>query len=450
MDVSEPEVQAPSFRRNSVSRLLAQSLGAAFALLTSVILARHLGPSLKGTVSTLGYLVALFSPLAGFGLGEAGITMVGRRRATLQQAVSATIGAMLPAVSGGALLVAAVSVLIVGRERSDLVTPILVTAMTVPLATLVEVLSRLIESRQRVVLTSVARLTSAGMTAVATFVLVDLLQRWTLGAVTAMAVGWAAGLTILAVALRSMGMSLLPRWDPTYLRAALRYGVGVQVSTILVVAFARVDLLLVNGIKGRAAAGLYSISLTLGTLVGYGPGAMMIAAYPRVASLGESEVVPFINRLVRSAFAMAVISVAGLLVIVPLITRPVFGSAFGPSVTASLILVGAGVPWAGQWALSRAWAARGETRLLVGSFAPAFLAMVGLDAVLIPRFGIDGAAAASGVSSVIGFVIAVVGHGRAAGGRLHILQLVPRPQDFVELFRTAREIVVNRPATDPH
>ena len=208
--------------RNSASRLLAEFGSAFFALLASTIVARHMGPSLKGTVSTLSYIVAIAAPACAVGMGEPAVTLLARGHADLPRALRATVALLVLTTSIGAAAVFGVSVLIIGPGLREFLHPLVITALTVPLATGVGVFGLLVDSQQRIIFTSSARLTNAFVSAAMTFVLVDLLRLWTTGAMLAMAAGWGVALLMLAAALRRSGGSHFPTWDRAYLSSATR------------------------------------------------------------------------------------------------------------------------------------------------------------------------------------------------------------------------------------
>ncbi len=428
--------------RNSASRLLAEFGSAFFALLASTIVARHMGPSLKGTVSTLSYIVAIMAPACAVGMGEAAITLLARGHADLRRALAAIVALLVLTTSVGALMAFGASIVIMGAPWREFLHPLIITAATVPLATTVGVFGLLVDSQRRIVFTSTARLANAFVGTLMTFVLVDLLNLWTTGAMLAMAAGWGVALVMLVGALVRSAGSPLPSWDTTYLSRAARLGVPVQISFLLIVASSRLDLLLVNVIAGATAAGLYSISLTAAALGTYAAASFVGANYPQLASLSlEDEWIAFTQRLFRLSLAAAAVSAAVIALCIPVLTDPIFGRAFGRSVPASLILVPGGLAWSGQWVICRAWAARGKTGLLVQSFTPAVVAMVMLDIVLIPPFGIIGAAVAFDVSLFIGLGVSLGVYHMTTREARALLALVPRTSDFIQLARAPLRIV---------
>ena len=430
----QSQVHDLSVTIGSLSRFTAELAGAAFGLVTGAVTARVLGPTGKGELSTLSYLVALFAPACAFGLGEAIVALLGQRRVSLSRALSGASGLLLPAMTVGFVGVLLSGGVVIGFEAHQ--SALVIAAGTLPVITLVTVVGIVLDSQQRLVWHSLVRVGIAIATSFATVLLVAVWHLGIAGGVAAILVGWGAGLCVLLGLLAATGALARPRWDRDFLRLALPLGVPVQMSYLLIVAAARVDLLIVLALRGKANAGVYSVALTLGQLVTYAPLGLAAAAFPRLALISAADAAPFAARVYRVGLAAAFVSGIGLAVIVPVVTPIAFGRDFSRATSPALILLGAGMLSAGQWMACRFMAARGHTRPLAESYGASLAAMVALDLALVPTVGIRGAAISSLFSSLLGLGVAVrrlqTNEGVASRS------LVPTSSDFVELLATLR------------
>jgi O-antigen/teichoic acid export membrane protein len=429
-----------SLTRGTVARFGAEVLGVGLGFLTGLVTARSLGPDGKGVLSTLGYLSVLAAAAAALGLGEAGVTAVAQGRRTLEEVVSATIGALLASSGIAAVAFVVVAVLQFVDLYHDLTLVLLLTALAVPMIAVAGVLSVFIDAKRQFVVSAVIRVVMATVTAVGTVALV-LGGRWDLdGAVIAAVAGWGSGALLAALALRRFGLPLRPRWDPRYLRWAVRLGVPVQVSYLLMTLGARVDLLLVNGIAGTIPAGRYSVSLTIGALVTYGPFVLALVAYPHLADLPEDELGPFVARLSRLAVLSSFVAAIGMALGLPVLLPLVFGKAYGGSTAPAILLAAAGVLWSVQWVLCRARAARGDGRLLLRSYLLSLVVMVAFDVVLIPWLDLVGAGLASVFGGAAGAGMSLVSYRRVEDVAWRTL-VVPHRADAAALHQLAGRLV---------
>ncbi|MDX6377288.1 MAG: hypothetical protein QOE98_1591 [Gaiellaceae bacterium] len=433
--------QRTSVAAGSVARSIAEATWAVFALLTGVMVARHLGPVGKGVVSSMGYLLALVAPAATFGLGEAGVTLVRGRGIDLRQVVGTTITFLAVSTTVGAVVLLGLLFLQFRGELGIFHAGTAAAMASVPAFALWLVLSLLVEAEGGLFASSAIKVMVAAVTAIATGVLVygfDLAQA---GALAAMAAGYAAGaVSTVAWLWVRRGIPPVPRWSPTYLRAAFRLGLPVQASYLLIGLSARADLLVVQALKGSTLAGLYSVALTMGQLVAYGPVAVAVASYPVAAGLRLTEVVPFIERAGRTAVAVAVLSSVVVAPVLPLLMPRLFGFAFSQAVGMALVLIPSGVLYGLQWVTCRLWAAQGRGNLIVASCGVALVAMVALDLALVPAHGGMGAAIASLISSAIGVAVALGGHRRFARGHASLWGFVPGRADFGRILALAPTI----------
>jgi O-antigen/teichoic acid export membrane protein len=397
-----------SLARDSGARLAADAFALVASLVTATVTARALGPAGKGYYASLTLLATVLVAVCDVGIGDALIVLTGRGRASLTDAVSSTVRALLVLVPAGAVAFLLAGALLFDAGGADDRLTLLLGAALVATGICYSTLVSVPLAMQRVMTASGLSALAAGAAAAAALVLVAALGLGVEGAVLAALVGTAAALAATLAGLRAGRVSLRPRRARGYLGQAVRLGVPFQLSNLLVVAAARLDLLLVFKLSGAAAAGRYSVALTVGALVSAVPTALAYAAFPRLP------------RLLRTGVGAALAAAAVLAAVTPIVVPALFGQSFAAAVTPALVLLAAGVLYSAQWLLARAWSARGAPQALFVSFAASFVVMVALDFALIPGRGATGAALAALAASAAGAAVVGAYHWRASpagGGR---------------------------------
>jgi O-antigen/teichoic acid export membrane protein len=431
---------APSLRHNSMARLAADLLGLVFALVAATITARALGPSGKGYYSSLVLLGGLLLQVFSAGLGEAAIVLIGSGKATLQEAASATVAAIIPlALAGGAVLFATASV--VFPERTDGYRTLLLAAAMVVVSVLYNTAASFLVAEERLIPVAGVAVMAAAVTTVLIWVFVAPIHLGTAGALLGTIAGSSLAVVTTVWLLARSGLSLRPRLAPGYLRSALRFGAALQFANLLVQLTARLDLVLVYRLASPSDAGNYSIALTIGALVGAVPLALAYAAFPRLALVGEAEARVLTTQVFRMGITAALLAATVLALLSPVVVPLVFGQDYAGAIGPTLLLAPAGVLWSGQWLLCRAAAARGVTRPLLRSFAISFGVMIALDFALIGRFEGVGAGMASMVASGTGLLLAAR-HYRRSGCDWR--EFVPRATDARALTAYLRQILAGR------
>lgn len=428
----------PSLQANSAARLVSDVSALGFALVAAAVTARVLGPTGKGYYSTLLLLGGVFVVCFSAGLGEAAIVLTGRRRFPGDVAFPATVLAIgVLSIAGGVVFVL-VAHLVVGAESANDRAAVLFGGVLTTLGVQYNTAAAFLLGQERVVVVAVLAMVASGLSTVALWILMAAAGLGAAGALLGGIVGSGVALVATLVHLRRSGFRIRPRWSGTYLRAALPFGASLQVSNLLVMMTARVDLVFVYRLAGPSEAGWYSVALTIGTIVASVPTALSYASFPRLATLDNDQAQVLIPQVFRVGIVAALACGAALALATPVVVPLVFGSAYSGAVGATLLLIPGGVLWSGQWILCRASAARGVARPLLVSFLASCATMVVLDLVLIPSFGSIGAASASLVASAVGLLVSVFYY-RQWGWNW--ANMVPRTADLTALLEAVRRIV---------
>ena len=185
------------------------------------------------------------------------------------------------------------------------------------------------------------------------------------------------------------------RFDRGRAASLLKAAAPVAVSGLLVAGTLQIDRIMIAGIAGHHAAGIYSAAALLSTVWHMVPvvvGASAAAALTRlyVASRADYEA-----RLqdIFSALSFASLCVAAAMAALsgPLVSL-IFGEAYSPAALILSIHVWAGLFVSHVSIRSRALLIEGKTGWIAAFSALTLAANIGLNALLIPRYGPVGAA----------------------------------------------------------
>lgn len=423
--------------------LMSDALRLVVGLVTAILTTRLLGPSGKGTLSSMLFIIVLLSYACSLGLGDAAIVLIGQKRVTVSEALSATILPMSLGLAAGLGLFWVVSL---NADWSGIRPAVGAASVLLLVSTTSYVLMAMFNSQERLGLTALVAGVTGTVAALAVVLFVAVLELEILGGVLAELVGTCAGLAMLLWTIRKEPGALWPRFDRAYLRAAFRLGPVIEGSTLLVALAQRLDLLIVYSIRGEASAGRYAIATTLSQLASYGPVALTSAAFPRLAGLKDREAATLLAQLSRLTIAAASLGAVILLATVPFAIPLLFGIPFRAAIVPTLVLTLGGIAWSEQWLLCRAAAARGAPLVYFRSFGVSLLCMVALDLIFIPRWGLIGAALASVSSGIFGLA-ECARYYRAQVEVVSLRSYLPGPADFVSLFSLTRDVLVGMTRT---
>lgn len=195
-------------------------------------------------------------------------------------------------------------------------------------------------------------------------------------------------------------------------RQLLRKSCHFILPALMVSVYAQTDRIMLARLLGEGETGCYSAAVTLCGCWCFVLSAIIDAMYPEIA--GSSRNAPLFDRRNRQLYAMVFYISAAVSVVFCLLAEPLvllfYGPAFLPAAGPVRILT-----WYTAFSYlgvaRNAWVVcRDAQKHLVWIYAAAALVNVGLNNLLIPRYGASGAAAASLAAQLVSAVIAPAFH----------------------------------------
>lgn len=378
-------------------RNAAWSFGGQFVrLITALLLIALLDPAARGLQSLLVLLPTLLASLTLLGVSSAAPVLLHRTDGT-----RITEQRLLPNLIGlGLIVMVLVSVLVlpllplIARFMSD---PYPVTAQMVLLGLLLlpptllgDYLRALLAARRDLRQVALSQSVQALAQLAGALVLVLVLHQGALGAVWSTILGAWIGFGWAVWSVRLLG-SLWPRWDWAVLRPLLGLGLRGHVGNVVQTFNYRLDALLVQGFLGQAAVGLYQTGVVLAEMIWYLPNAVSAALLPQIAATNDTQLTP---RIARHTLLLTSVGALGLLAVAwPALAlfRPSYLRAIPPM---AVLLVGV-VALSIHKVLASDLSGRGLPQYPSFTSTLALIVTLGADLLLIPRFGILGAALAS-------------------------------------------------------
>ena len=223
---------------------------------------------------------------------------------------------------------------------------------------------------------------------------------------------------------RNLG-ALRPRLDWNVLRPLLGLGLRGHAGNVVQTFNYRLDAFLLQGFLGQAAVGLYQTGVLLAELVWYLPNAVGAALLPHVAATTDQQSTP---RIVRHTLLLMLVGALLLLALAwPGFTllRPAYQATL-PSMTILLCgVIALGI----HKVLASDLSGRGLPQYPSLTSSIALIVTIVGDLLLIPRFGMGGAAVASALAYIVQTVALLPIYCRIAQVGWREL-LVPRRDDW--------------------
>ncbi len=225
----------------------------------------------------------------------------------------------------------------------------------------------------------------------------------------------AVALVVVTAVITAAAVMLVPsadrRWRPQADRDVLsslwRYGREAHVATTAQFLNYRLDLLFVAVLLGPVEAGIYVVSLRLAELLWVVPDAAGIVLLPRVASGPRGQ------DTARILAITAAISTSGALALWlagPRFIPLVFGDPFSPAFTPLTLLLPGSIALALAKVLTNVIAGLASPRANAVAAVAGLAVALTLNLLLIPRYGLAGAATATSVSYLVILMVAGIAY----------------------------------------
>ncbi|MCX8072595.1 MAG: polysaccharide biosynthesis C-terminal domain-containing protein [Candidatus Binatia bacterium] len=421
---------------------------AGFGLVTSIILARGLGPHDRGLLALALLLPSTLLTLTKLGIAQANVYCTRREGAPLAQVASNSLALALGlGLLGGAV----VWLLREPLQRTvlrDLPTWALLVAMwRLPLL--------LIDSYFWGVLQAMGRFSVYNRRTLggAAGVLVGVGTLWMVGRLslsTALTV-YALCTTLMVGSLVVTVRRLLPfslGIDRSLLARQLSFGSRSYTQILTMHLLYRSDVYLVAYLLDPARTAFYSLALHFAEVLLEIPQAVGWVIYPKLASMDKADVHRTTAQTCRRTLLLTALAGLALVGIGPFLIPLWYGRAFAPAAAPLPFVAVGAVAMAIFTILSRDFTSRNRQSVNIFAGAVALGVNLGLNVFLIPLWGIVGAAVATAIAYCLAAGL-LIGFFRLESGLSVREALVPRWSDVTAIWTAARQPIERKLARLP-
>lgn len=413
------------------------------ALVTSALVARGLGPDGRGAYGLFIVSAALGQMVLGLGIGNAAVYYINKRELPLRDALATVHAVTLAAVAVTAVAVAAIAPWAGDDLLGGRISPWWLIA-GVPALLYMSLLRLLLQALGRFVDLGVATIGQQALLLLlvgAAFIWGDMTPTQVVAYLVAASLA-AALYALLRIGVRHIdpARTLRPGWR--VLKRLAGFGVQGEAGNVLQMLNYRLDQYIVNAYVGIAAVGLYAVSASMTEAVFVLANAVALVLMPRLTAEdddGAASMTSLVTRnmlLVGGGLSLALAAAA------PALLPAVFGGRFDASVDALWLLLPGTVALTGSKVLTSYIFSRGRPAVNTAITVVSLAVTVAADFALIPRYGIEGAAAASSLAYGAHFCAALWAYHRISG-EPPLAAVLPRRAD-AQLYADAARGILGR------
>ena len=374
--------------------------------LVGVILARALSVPERGIMVLVMTLPVTVASFANLGLPQANIYMIGRRKIDAQTVLG---NALVGVTILGLLVVVGLSFF---REllQNEVLKGIphifwFPLLALVPFLLMDSVLLSILRARQRFDLFNL-RLLASPLLMLLGFFTVLVIFRGSLNLAIRVYIGLMAVLVLIGFFLTRRVIPIRPTFRRQLTQDSVRFGLKSYLQNLFGALNYRLDVYLLAFFLAPAQVAFYGVATSLAEIAWYVPDSVGMVLYPRLSQSEEQDIDQITARVCRTTIAITAMIVLGLFATGWFIVPLIYGQAYAAVIPPLLALLPGIIVMALYKVLTRSFTSRDRQEISIFAASVALLFNIGLNLILIPRWGVVGAGVSSTVSySLAGFIL---------------------------------------------
>jgi O-antigen/teichoic acid export membrane protein len=432
-----------SFIKNSFLTLSRQLLGIIFVFVTLMIIARTLGPVGQGKYSLAILLPNMLAIFFNLGIGPASVYYVGKKQIDLDSLFKTNV------ISGLGLSVVAYSVgLVVVLFFSDQLfssipsTVLLTVLLVLPFLFMKLLLQAIFQGTQDFKAFNAIILIGQGTTLVLVFIFLIILDAGLIEALISFVAGQVMTvITVIFLLKKRLSIKFKAgKFNPIYFKKSLTYGIKAHFSNILAFVNYRADIFMISFFLSPAAVGFYAIAVNIAERLWVVSQAISSVLLPRISSSNDEQDKNNITSTIsRNVFTASIIGGFIFFLISDLFIKLFFGNAYEDSSIVLKLLLPGIILGSMARILSNDFAGRGKPEINLYTSIFTVIANISLNILLIPLYGINGAAIATSITYSINWLIKIIIFNRMTGMPFWSF-LVVQTSDFKLYLKMARKL----------
>lgn len=400
------------FFSDSLLSIVRQVLTMLISMLAIIVIARYLGPDGQGNYALIILLPNLLGTLLNFGVGVSAAYYIGKEKYPLKDIYKTNV--ILSNIFSLLSLLIAIFILFIFKEAFFEQIPIsllIIVLISVPFIFIRQFLLVIFQGLQDFKPYNAIMILGKLVNLIAILLLVLVFDLGLYGAIIAFILGEFTSVLIAqyqlskkySLSFRSGSMS------KRYSKDVLIFGAKSHVSNILAFLNYRADIMIISYFLNPVALGLYTASINIVERLWVVSQAVSAVLFPKISSMtstkNKNELTSAITRIM---LFLSLLSGVVLYFCTEWIINLLFGEAYLEATLTFQLLIPGVVLGSVSKVLANYLAGCGRPELNMYASIVVVLLNVGLNIILIPIYGIEGAAISTTVSYVMNFLIKIV------------------------------------------
>jgi len=430
-----------SILKNSAITFSSRILIFIIGFITSVILARALGPTGRGIYVLIVLIPTVMLRLGSFGMEAANVYFTGSKRYKTEDIVS---NSLLSSIVISLTLI----LIFFGISNLDIFYNFIqanqinlkylwLIILTIPFSLIYGFLRYIFLGKEKIIIFNKISIFFTIIHLIAIIIFVLIFRQDVFGAVISYICANIC-IAIFVIFLVKKFAKIKAYYNKELFKESIKYGLKAYFGNLAQFLNYRLDMFLVAIFLTPAAVGYYSISVGIAERIWMLPGAFASVLFPKISSLRSVESNNLTPRISRHTFFITIFLSLVLAILAKPLIELFFGITFLPSLIPLLILLPGIIALSVSKVLTADLAGRGKPQYGTYSSFVSLVLNILLNLWLIPRWGISGAAFATTVAYILSTLLVIIFFIKISN-KSYFEILVIKKQDLQEY----RKILVN-------
>lgn len=363
----------------------------------SIYIARILGPEARGTYALLTQFVFISVLLVDFGIQNASVYFLGKGESLSRVYPNILSLSLVASLLTSVCSLVFFNVLRVTFLKNISASLILIAIFSIPFKILTEISSSVILGMNKIKLLNALRITHFLLLLVTFLAFVIVLKLKLEGAMLGFVATELIMVLVYLIALSKWSRIYLG-FEPTFLKKLLQYGLRGFLGPLCILLLFRLDFFLLNYFKDPKSVGFYSIAVSLVELLYLVPELIGMILFPKLTSAGSQNINRNTMQVLRVIFFVLTLATLFLFASSRWIIVLIYGRQYVASVALMRILLPGFLAMSLYYIFFSYFYSRGRPEIVTLIIFLTLLFKVILAFVLIPNWGIKGAAICSTVT----------------------------------------------------
>jgi O-antigen/teichoic acid export membrane protein len=430
-----------SISQDSLVFFVSRTVSIIISLLTSIIIARALGPSGKGALSLFLLIPSFVFTFLNLGIHQASIYFMGQNKTKT--------GVIIFNVTTYAVIVGSLLGLMFWYLRDHMIIWLSLkpyrlemdlTSILISLSFLMNFGIYLLIGQQRILERNLATIFSSGIAFLILLSIVFFLKMDIFKALIVSIIGCFLTTLYCYISIIKRTSMFKYKFEWPLFKKTTIYGLKSQPGNIMQAVNYRLDSFLVNYFSGTYDVGIYSVAVNSGELLWNIPNVIGIVLFPRISNPKEKFSDENIRSVCRKTLLLTIVGALGLIASAWFIIPLLYGNKFYSSIIPLVILLPGIIALAIHKILIYALMGKGYPQYMTYSGVISFALTILFDFILIPAMGVPGAALASTIAYLACTISTIFWYKKITAVDLKSI-IIPQKEDFQYFFSYSKNLL---------